>query len=132
MPLTPHDILYLALAVCALTLTGFLCWLIFYATQILKSMSVVADELRDRLLSITGMLGDVTAKLERVYDMVNSLSGLGDYFKNKVRAKAASIFGKKNEDDTESDDDSAEIAVEETLSRTTTKKQPRRTIKIRS
>lgn len=132
-PLSSQDILYIALAICALTLTGFLCWLIFYATQILKSTSAMVNELRDRLLSITSMLSDVIAKLERVYDMVNSFSGLGDFFKKKVQAKAASIFGKKTtEEPMESDDDSAEAAVEETLARTNAKKSARRFLKVRS
>ena len=122
MTITPHDILYLAIAVSVLVFTGFMCWLIFYATQILKSTSIIVNEVRDRLLSITGMLGDLAAKVERVYEMVNSFSGIGDMIKNKVRSKAASIFAKK---ETSEQDDEAEDLVEEVVTRST-KKQPRK------
>lgn len=122
MTITPHDILYLAIAVSVLVFTGFMCWLIFYATQILKSTSIIVNEVRDRLLSITGMLGDLAAKVERVYEMVNSFSGIGDMIKNKVRSKAASIFAKK---ETSEQDDESENLVEEIVTRST-KKQPRK------
>lgn len=126
MPISPHDILYLAIALSVLVFTGFMCWLIFYATQILKSASMIVNEVRDRLLSITSMLGDLASKVERVYDMVSSFSGIGDMIKNKVRSKAASMFAKTSagEKDNESDRDAEEI-VEETVSRST-KKQSRK------
>jgi hypothetical protein len=140
MPLSPHDIMYLAIALSVVVLTGFLCWLIFYAVQILKTTSEVAREMRDRLFTITTLLGDVASKIEGMYSIINSWSGFGDLIKNKVRSKAASFFGTKktaytgvadNDSDDETDADSAD-ALEESLARTTLKKQPRRSVKIRS
>ncbi len=132
--------MYLAIALSVVVLTGFLSWLIFYAVQILKTTSEVAQEMRDRLFTITTLLGDVVSKIESIYSMINSFSGFGDLIKNKVRSKAASLFGSKktayagdNDDSDEpaDDSDSAE-ALAETLAKTNLKKQPRRTVKIRS
>ena len=137
MPLSPHDIMYLAIALSVIVLTGFLSWLIFYAVQILKTTSEVAQEMRDRLFTITTLLGDVVSKIENIYSMINSFSGVGDLIKSKVRSKAASLFGSKktayadDDNDEPSDDSDSAEALAETLAKTNLKKQSRRAVKIR-
>ena len=136
MPLTTHDILYLSIALSVLVFTGFVCWFIFYATQILKSTSTIINEVRDRVLELSSMLGDITAKIERLYAMINSLSGLGDMIKGKIRSKASNIFSKtfapKNTDRSYDDDlgdmwnDENEVPAEPV------KKQTRRVVKNRA
>lgn len=96
MPLTPHDILYLTLAVCVLALTGFLCWLIFYGIQILKSASIIVNEIRDRLLAITDILSDIGTKIERVYEMMSSFSGLSGFLAQRFRTKTSAWFKKRD------------------------------------
>jgi hypothetical protein len=129
--------MYLAIALSVVVLTGFLSWLIFYAVQILKTTSEVAQEMRDRLFTITTLLGDVVSKIESIYSMINSFSGVGDLIKNKVRSKAASLFGSKktayadDDNDEPSDDSDSAEALAETLAKTNIKKQSRRAVKIR-
>jgi hypothetical protein len=125
MPLTPHDILYLTLAACVLALTGFLCWLIFYGIQILKSASIIVNEIRDRLLAITDILSDIGTKIERVYEMMSSFSGLSGFLAQKFRTKTSSWFKKK--------DSEPEFENEETMTMPTEKmtdsKKNRRSMK---
>ncbi len=60
------DLLFIVLAFCALWLTIFLCWMIYYVAMILKNANEIVHEVRERLASIAEALDFVRSKVDGV------------------------------------------------------------------
>lgn len=81
------DILYLVLAFCILWVSGFLCWLLYYAVRILKDTSKIVEEFRVRLQNLSELVKTISDKIESVYEMVSSFSGVTGFFKKMMHKK---------------------------------------------
>lgn len=58
------DILYLALAFCALWFTVFVCWALWYVISILRDASNVVEEVHDRVRAIDETIKSLREKIE--------------------------------------------------------------------
>ncbi|MFA5134480.1 MAG: hypothetical protein WC505_01675 [Patescibacteria group bacterium] len=79
---TSKDLLFVALATCAVALTFFMCWALYYIVMMLKRAHAVVNEVSELVMSIKQKL----ERLERLFDAVedkikNSASYLPLLFK---------------------------------------------------
>lgn len=58
------DILFLVLAFCALWFTAFVCWMLWYFIKMLRDVSKVVSEVRDKLHAIDDAIRGIREKLE--------------------------------------------------------------------
>lgn len=62
---TSKDVLYIVLALCALWLTVFLCWVIYYVAMLLKQAYDFTKGARQTLIKFEALVDLVKSKLER-------------------------------------------------------------------
>lgn len=62
---TSRDILNITLSVCALALTVFLCWGIFYGIKIIRGIFDIIDQIQRTAQRIEQMVIDAKDKIER-------------------------------------------------------------------
>lgn len=72
---TSQDILYITVSVCALAFTIFLCWMLYYLTQLLKQSNQITQELHTKISEWTEAIDEIK---ERVMSTASTLSSLGD------------------------------------------------------
>lgn len=70
---TSQDIRNIAVVVCYVWLTFFVTWAIYYVIQILKIMSAVMNDMRERLAAVDRFVRNVTEKLEHTTSMLQVL-----------------------------------------------------------
>lgn len=89
---TSKDVLFIVLALCALWLTVFSCWLLYYCIKILRDASKVIDSVQDRLRGIEEAVHMVKEKIENASSsmriVVESAAMVVKYVLNR-RAKKA-------------------------------------------
>lgn len=81
------DILYIVLAFCILFVSGFVCWLLYYAVRILKDTSKIVEEFRIRLQNLSELVKTISDKIESMYEMVSSFNGITGFFKKMMYKK---------------------------------------------
>ena len=61
---TSKDLLYLAIAVAVVGLSGFSCWAIYYLARILQQFFKITKEMRDRLHKVDELIKAIKEKIE--------------------------------------------------------------------
>ncbi len=61
---TTKDILYIVLAFCALWITIFMCWVIYYVAMILRQAHSLMNDVKDKMQAIDEAIRGVREKLE--------------------------------------------------------------------
>ncbi len=93
------DILYIVLAFCALWLTIFICWMIYYFAMILKKIYQVTETFTKTLEAMESFFNKAKEKVNSFGATFSTLVELGkkgfDYVQEK-RLKKSSGHGKKN------------------------------------
>jgi len=60
---TSKDVLYIVLSFCLLWLTAFLCWALYYLTQLLKQSNELVTETREKLDEFFAYLDELKERL---------------------------------------------------------------------
>ena len=91
-----QDVLYVALALCVLFFTVFLCWLLFEAARIFKNENLIGESLTHKLALINAavqyMRGKVDGVSKNMGVMSSMMTGLVEKF---IVGKLASKLEKK-------------------------------------
>lgn len=124
---TTQDILYIVISFCVLWLTVFLCWMFYYATQVLKNANQVVEEFRMRLQSLTDAINYVRGKVEHMSGLMSlATGGVTGLVKHVVTKKAKSWINAG----TDELNDAAKAAVEKAVN-VTAKKIKKAAAKVR-
>lgn len=62
---TSKDVLYIVLSFCALWLTIFFCWVIYYLAMLLKQAYDLTRTIREKVDKVEGLIDAAKQKLER-------------------------------------------------------------------
>ncbi len=91
-----QDLLFLVLAICAVWLTAFLCWLLYQAVRFLKNANSIIENITDKLEIISQGVQFMREKVDGVSRQMSSVSGmLGGIVEKFVLSKITSKFEEK-------------------------------------
>jgi len=80
---TSKDVLYIVLSLCALWLTVFLCWVIYYVAMLLKQVYDLTKGARQTLVKFEALVDSAKSKLEHsgshLMLLVESVGQLAQY-----------------------------------------------------
>ncbi len=68
------DLLFIVLSFCALWVTVFLCWLIYYLVSILRNTNTMVEELRDRFRGIEETMRAIRDRIEHATSSMGFVS----------------------------------------------------------
>lgn len=74
---TSKDLFYIVLAFCVLWLTVFLCWALYYFIRMLKQMSEVMKDIKDRIERVSNVMNFLKSKIVSI-----GLKGIMTLFSN--------------------------------------------------
>ena len=74
---TSKDLFYIVLAFCILWLTVFLCWALYYFIRMLKQMSEVMRDIKDRIERVSNVMNFLKSKIVSI-----GLQGIMKLFSN--------------------------------------------------
>lgn len=86
---TSKDLLYVVLAFCALWLTIFLCWLIYYVTLSIKRWYEAIDKISNLFESLHGLVERGRNKVENSVTALVGLAEVGKKLFDNYQAKKA-------------------------------------------
>ena len=69
-----RDILFITLAICAAVLTGMTAWFLTYVIRILRNLSGVVEDFRDRLRTIDEILHTIQDKISSTHLQLSVLA----------------------------------------------------------
>lgn len=98
---TSKDVLYIVLSLCALWLTVFLCWVIYYVAMLLKQAYDFTKGARQTLVKFEALIDSAKGKLERsgshLMLLVESVGQLAQFvIKRRAAASTDSPKSKKS------------------------------------
>lgn len=96
------DLLFIVLSFCALWITVFLCWLIYYIVSITRNANTVVEELRDRFRGIEEAIRSIRDRME------HATSSLGFVSEGVIKLIQYFITKRKSKFDT---DDEEEVII---------------------
>ena len=109
------DILYLVISFCVLWVTVFLCWMFYYVTRILKTTTVIVEEFRMRLQTLSEAIDYIRGKVEQISGLLSlTASGVGGAVKNMVSRKASEWMNRGTQKMNQAAKDAVDKAVEVT------------------
>ena len=105
---TSKDLLYVALAFCALWLTVFISWLLYYLIALLRDVDAISRQVKGVVEKADQLAFLIHEKMERgaatmnlVANTIKELVVWGIQERNKSQKSASSSRGKKSRDDDE-------------------------------
>ncbi len=99
-----QDLLFLVLAICAIWLTAFLCWLLYQAVRFLKNANEIIENITQKLEIISQGVQFMREKVDGVSRQMSSVSGmLGGIIEKFVLSKINSKLDEKMRDKKDSD-----------------------------
>jgi hypothetical protein len=100
------DLLFIVLSFCALWITVFLCWLIYYLVSILRNTNTMVEEMRDRFRGIEETMRSMRDRLE------HATSSLGFVSEGVIKLIQFFISRRKSKAETEEMEDLMEERFE--------------------
>ncbi|MBU1131413.1 hypothetical protein KJ840_04740 [Patescibacteria group bacterium] len=92
---TSQDLLYIVIAFCALWLTIFICWVIYYFAMILKRVYGVMETFTKTFEAVRDFFEKAKEKLEKTSSSLTLLLNLGKKIYDTVAEKQAAKTAKK-------------------------------------
>jgi hypothetical protein len=98
-----QDILFYVLAICAILITAFTCWLLYYFIAIIRNVYTLTQLLKGKLEAVDEILKLVKSNLSSASNyinlVVNGIDKIVNYVQNKNSRKKASIKKSKTKPD---------------------------------
>lgn len=98
-----QDILYLAIAVCVVIFTFFVCWILYYAVFSVRNLFKITKEARDSVEKAHKILSVLKEKLDSTFSYiylveegVKKISDVISEYKKKSTSKKKGSSSKKN------------------------------------
>ena len=89
MFVTSRDLLNLVIAICALWLTVFVCWALYYTAMILKKVNDTLERVTSTLALIDQFFSSAKAKVDNFGQTVSTVVKVANDLTNMVKNKKA-------------------------------------------
>lgn len=111
MNLSSHDILNYALTICALVLTFFIVWILYYVVKIFREMEHVIRDITKAIEKFNTVLDYTKEKISNVVSLIPMLVKAGEKIMSSYQSMKNRRASKKNKTKNKSSDDVETISL---------------------